>query len=31
VIKNWKMVESSTEEGPKRMENVGKMVIPRYR
>jgi hypothetical protein len=31
VIKNWKMVESSVEEGPKRMKNVGKMAGPQYR
>jgi len=31
VINNWKMVESSVEEGPKRMENVRKMVGSQYR
>ena len=30
VIKNWKMVESSVEEGPNVPENAGKMVRPRY-
>ena len=31
VIKNWKMVESSVEEGPNVPENAWKMVIPQYR
>jgi hypothetical protein len=31
VIKNWKMVESSVEEGPNVPENAGKMVNPQYR
>ncbi len=31
VIKNWKMVESSVDEGPNVPENAGKMVGPQYR
>ena len=31
VIINWKMVESSVEEGPNIPENAGKMVRPHYR
>ena len=31
VIINWKMVESSVEEGPNVPENAGKMVRPQYR
>ena len=31
VIKNWKMVESSVEEGPNVPENAWKMVRPQYR
>ncbi len=31
VIKNWKMVESSVEEGPNVPENAWKMVGPQYR
>ena len=31
VIKNWKMVESSVEEGPNVPENAEKMVRPQYR
>ena len=31
VIKNWKMVESSVEEGPNVPENARKMVRPQYR
>ena len=31
VIKNWKMVESSVEEGPNVPENARKMVGPQYR
>ena len=31
MIKHWKMVEASVEEGPNVPENAGKMVGPRYR